>query len=352
MGLLITKQVAAATVPDSPTGTYTIFLDTDGIEKKKDENGVVTPTSASGQNDKVKASATDTTEGFLDTKITGTTNKITITKINSGGNESFVVTVGVDVFDKVSDDSDNITEGTVNLFLTSAERTKIANSLTTITGSNHSQLNLNDGTNPHGTTKSDVGLSNSDNTSDANKPVSTATQTALDLKRDKTAIKNSIEDDSGSLQLVNDTNSAGNNKYYGTNGSGTKGFHDLPSVSNNYFKADLEVTTTSNNFNSSTPTNVPDMTYTITQDGDYVFYAVVNCNSDENEELEMYFAKNGTTVNNSIVTDRQQKNQDQSLQNTYPIDGLVVGDVITVQFDTRGDNVDLETRRMLIQSWA
>ena len=38
--------------------------------------------------------------------------------------------------------------------------------------------------NPHGTTKSDVGLSNVDNTSDANKPVSTATQTALNLKVD------------------------------------------------------------------------------------------------------------------------------------------------------------------------
>jgi hypothetical protein len=33
--------------------------------------------------------------------------------------------------------------------------------------------------------KSDVGLSNVDNTSDANKPISTATQTALDLKEDK-----------------------------------------------------------------------------------------------------------------------------------------------------------------------
>ena len=352
MGLLITKQVAAATVPDSPTGTYTIFLDTDGIEKKKDENGTVTPTSASGQNDKVKASATDTTEGFLDTKITGTTNKITITKINSGGNESFVVTVGVDVFDKVSDDSDDIAEGVVNLFLTSAERTKISNSLTTITGSDHSQLTLDDGTNPHGTTKANVGLSNVDNTSDANKPVSTPQQTALNLKRDKTAIKNSIEDDSGSLQLVNDANSPGNDQYYGTNASGTKGFHALPTASSSYLKADVEVTTTSNNFNSSTPTNVPDMTYTITQDGDYVFYAVVNCDNDQNEELDMYFAKNGTTINNSIVTDRQQKNQDQSIQNTYPIDGLVIGDVITVQFDTRGDNVDLETRRMLIQSWA
>lgn len=36
--------------------------------------------------------------------------------------------------------------------------------------------------NPHGTTKAQVGLGNVDNTSDANKPVSTATQTALNLK--------------------------------------------------------------------------------------------------------------------------------------------------------------------------
>lgn len=39
--------------------------------------------------------------------------------------------------------------------------------------------------NPHGTTKADVGLSNVDNTSDANKPVSTAQQTALDGKANK-----------------------------------------------------------------------------------------------------------------------------------------------------------------------
>lgn len=34
--------------------------------------------------------------------------------------------------------------------------------------------------NPHSVTKAQVGLSNVDNTSDANKPISTATQTALD----------------------------------------------------------------------------------------------------------------------------------------------------------------------------
>lgn len=50
--------------------------------------------------------------------------------------------------------------------------------------SNHSQLVLDDGTNPHGTTQSDVGLSNVDNTSDLDKPISTATQNALDDKQE------------------------------------------------------------------------------------------------------------------------------------------------------------------------
>ena len=49
----------------------------------------------------------------------------------------------------------------------------------------HSQLTLDDGTNPHGTTKNDVGLGNVDNTSDVNKPIATATQIALNLKEDK-----------------------------------------------------------------------------------------------------------------------------------------------------------------------
>ena len=36
--------------------------------------------------------------------------------------------------------------------------------------------------NPHGTTKAQVGLGNADNTSDANKPISNATLSALDAK--------------------------------------------------------------------------------------------------------------------------------------------------------------------------
>lgn len=44
------------------------------------------------------------------------------------------------------------------------------------TAYDHSQITAG---NPHGTTKTDIGLSNVDNTSDLNKPISTATQTAL-----------------------------------------------------------------------------------------------------------------------------------------------------------------------------
>jgi hypothetical protein len=92
--------------------------------------------------------------------------------------------------------------------------------------SNHSELVLDDGTNPHGTTKSDIGLSNVpntdftssvslntlkvsdvnhvdiqlpnvDNTSDALKPISTATQTALDGKKDDFAENSAFNKDFG-----------------------------------------------------------------------------------------------------------------------------------------------------------
>ena len=58
--------------------------------------------------------------------------------------------------------------------------------------------------NPTGITKSDVGLANVDNTSDANKPVSTATQTALDLKASTSALS-SHESDTTNIHGIADT---------------------------------------------------------------------------------------------------------------------------------------------------
>lgn len=53
--------------------------------------------------------------------------------------------------------------------------------------STHSSLVLDDGTNPHNTSQIDIGLPNVNNTSDLNKPISTATQTVLNNKADLVA---------------------------------------------------------------------------------------------------------------------------------------------------------------------
>jgi hypothetical protein len=71
--------------------------------------------------------------------------------------------------------AENITEGTTAKVLTSDERDSIAaNVVHTATVSG----------NPHAVTATDINLGNVDNTADTNKPVSTAQQTAIDLKVD------------------------------------------------------------------------------------------------------------------------------------------------------------------------
>jgi hypothetical protein len=119
-----------------------------------------------------------------------------------------------------------------------------------------------------------------------------------------------------------------------------------------YFKDSVVITSNSNNFNSGTPTDIPLMTYTITQDGDYILYAIVNTNPDQDEGFNLYYAVNGTTVNDSIVCQEFKKNKDVSIQGTWDVDGLVIGDIITIQGDTQGDNQDLRDRRIIIQSWT
>lgn len=74
-------------------------------------------------------------------------------------------------------DMDNMVEGTAKI-LTTAERANIAAAVSHAANTS----------NPHGVTKSQVGLGNVDNTSDANKPVSTAQQAALNLKANTSAL--------------------------------------------------------------------------------------------------------------------------------------------------------------------
>ena len=101
--------------------------------------------SASGgtTDELVKVSANDTTPGYLSDKLIGTSNKITLTELNDGADEDLQVDIGSDIFDKTVNNSDNITEGATNLFLTSAEQSDIANN----TAKRHDAATVTDSSN-------------------------------------------------------------------------------------------------------------------------------------------------------------------------------------------------------------
>ena len=62
--------------------------------------------------EKAKVSANDTTTGYLEDKIVGTANKISVTVLNEGGNEQLKIDKGSDIFDKAVDDLDDVPDGT------------------------------------------------------------------------------------------------------------------------------------------------------------------------------------------------------------------------------------------------
>lgn len=76
--------------------------------------------------------------------------------------------------------------------------------------------------NPHKVTKSQVGLSNVDNTSDLNKPISTATQAALDKKANQTDV-DSIKNNTTLIKNSGGGFSAGENADTETGGSAGRG---------------------------------------------------------------------------------------------------------------------------------
>lgn len=87
--------------------------------------------------------------------------------------------VGLGNVDNTADADKPISEATQGALDDKADETD----LTTHTGNT---------SNPHGVTKAQVGLGNADNTSDANKPVSSATQTALDAKASASTVSTHI----------------------------------------------------------------------------------------------------------------------------------------------------------------
>lgn len=127
------------------------------------------------------------TEDYVDTHG-GKIDKITV-----NGTEQPIVekTVNIDVPEKTSDltnDSDFVNEQFVN----DAVKKETDRAIEIEDGISDSlNAHITNTNNPHNVTKTQVGLGNVDNTSDKNKPISDATQSALDGKLNKTTTSTS-----------------------------------------------------------------------------------------------------------------------------------------------------------------
>lgn len=120
--------------------------------------GIQGPQGPTGSSS-LQVSSNDTTASFIEDKLIAEDIKIEITTLNEGGDERLQIGVA----------SENINTSELN------------NDANFLDESAHDLLPQD---NPHNVNKSQVGLGNVDNTSDLSKPVSTAQQSALDLKYD------------------------------------------------------------------------------------------------------------------------------------------------------------------------
>jgi len=125
---------------------------------------------------------TDTTGDYVRSLVAGT--GITLTN-NSGESATPTVAVTTNTFDAYGAAATVATNAATALTNHEADTTNIhgiADTSILVTTTGTQTLTNKTITSPSGLVKGDVGLGNVDNTSDANKPVSTAGQTALDLK--------------------------------------------------------------------------------------------------------------------------------------------------------------------------
>jgi len=105
-------------------------------------------------------------------------------------------------------------------------------------------------------------------------------------------------------------------------------------AASSYFKAEVLITSGSISASGSDQA-VPSLTYTIPsgKDGDYIIYAVLSVDiaGTDMKPFALMLFKNGVKETNSVTMDFAKKNENQSVQLTFAMDGLVATDVIAVK---------------------
>lgn len=213
---------------DTTAGTVTISTTGSGSTMPTDLSLSTTAMSitigSSTGDDAVIGGATTTSAGIM--TVTDKTKLDSITSGAEANTASNVGTAGIGIFKQKTG---------ANLEF---KKLNAGSSKVTITDDiANDEVDIDINTTALGITKSDVGLSDVDNTSDLNKPVSNAVLTALNAKVDKTTTVTGANSISGggdlsanrTFALVNDVTAPGNSKYYGTDTTGTRGYFDLPS---------------------------------------------------------------------------------------------------------------------------
>lgn len=99
---------------------------------------------------------------------------------------------------------------------------------------------------------------------------------------------------------------------------------------------------------------VPSLTYTITEAGNYVIFSMISVDigGSDAKPFGVMLYKNGVLIPNSLTVDFAKKNEGQSIQLTYPVDGLAIGDIIAVYANNDNITSTVLLGRMLLQKWA
>lgn len=144
-------------------------------------------------NNKLVITYTDDTVANLDMNDIITDVHVSGAELDATTN-TLILTSSVDGADVVVNLSDYVTSGSLTTALDN-HYTKDESDTNFEPKNENIQSHISSTENPHGVTKAQVGLENVDNTSDLDKPISTATQSALDLKADDDVVVKLIGDE-------------------------------------------------------------------------------------------------------------------------------------------------------------